>query len=252
MKLPWLLCSTLIGTLIGLVCDKPVAAQWRAGAQWQDSSGDLVVTVIDRWGRSCASGTAQASYRVAGGSGGLSYPDDCDNNLPNLGRYRFEDTEGTERCIGTSTWETVSQTVRDTTWVIEGPVEGFPCSTAGQVYNVRLYSSGEPAVTGSSGSSSVSQVIEWIDVENALEPSAVGRNTIARQGDQITFDAIADSQYVRYDGNCQTLMLYQLKVGTITERGGQPENVRPAYNSTWFQANEYLRPILSTACSISQ
>jgi hypothetical protein len=135
MRLPWLLCSALIGISVGLACDKPVAAQEQAGALWRDSSGDFVVTVMDRLGRSCASGTAQASYQVAGGSGGLLYPDDCDDNS---GQYRFEDTEGAERCVGTSTWETVSPTVRDTTWVIEAPVSGFSCSTVGQIYNVRL------------------------------------------------------------------------------------------------------------------
>ncbi len=249
MRLPWLLCSALIGISVGLACDKPVAAQGQAGAPWQDSSGDFVVTVMDRLGRSCASGTAQASYQMAGGSGGFLYPDDCDDNS---GQYRFEDTEGAERCVGTSTWETVSPTVRDTTWVIEAPVSGFPCSTSGQVYNIRLYFAEAPAMTGASGSSAVPQVIEWTEVENALEPSVVGRNTIARQGSQITFDAIADSQYVRYDGNCQTSMLYPLKTGTITRRGGQPTNVRPAYNPEWFQANEYLSSILLTACALSE
>lgn len=136
MKLPSLLCSTLLGISIGLAFNKPVDAQWQSGVQWQDLSGDLVITVMDRWGRSCASGTAQASYKVAGGSGGFLYPDDCDNNS---GRSRFEDTEGTERCIGTSIWKTVSQTVRDTTWIIEAPVAGFPCSTVGQEFDVRLF-----------------------------------------------------------------------------------------------------------------
>lgn len=229
-----------------LASSSPVSAQWRAGAQWRDSSGDLVVTVMDRWGRSCASGTAQSSYRVAGGSEGLLYPNDCDDNS---GQYRFEDTGGAERCVGTATWETVSRSVRDTTWFIEAPVTGFPCSTTGQVYNVRLYSSEASATARASGPSLTSQFIEWMDVENALAPAAVGQNTIARRGNQITFDAIADGQYVRYNGNCQTRMLYRLRIGLLDDND-QPQNVTAYGNERWFPVSDYQRPILLTACSI--
>ncbi|MGB3791024.1 MAG: hypothetical protein WA949_23665 [Phormidesmis sp.] len=246
MRSFWLLVGTLVGTSIGLITSEPVSAQWRAGAQWQDSSGDLVVTVMDRWARSCASGTAQSSYSVAGGVEGLLYPDDCNNDS---GQYRFGDTAGAERCIGTAVWETVSQTVRDTTWIIEAPVSGFPCSTVGQVYNVRLYSSEAPATARPSGSSAGTQGIEWIEVDNPLAFAAVGRNTIVRRGNHITFDAIADGQYVRYDGNCQTRMLYRLKIGLL-DADGQLRDVTTYGNDRWFPVSDYQRPILSTACSI--
>ena len=145
MKAFWSRVCTLTGLLLsGIWPVSPAIAQWRPGGQWIDASGELVITVMDRWGRSCASGTAQASYTVAGGAGGLLYPDDCDDNS---GRARFEDTEGRERCVGASIWRdssSGSNRERETTWVIEAPVPGFACSTVGQTYSVKLYFSAPP------------------------------------------------------------------------------------------------------------
>ena len=73
MKPRLLYGSTLIAICIGLSAS-PVFAQWRAGGRWIDASGELVITVLDRWGRSCVNGTAQASYTVAGGSDWSSLP----------------------------------------------------------------------------------------------------------------------------------------------------------------------------------
>lgn len=139
------------GALIGMLSlTSPAIAQWRDGDQWIDASGELVITVMERWGRSCASGTAQASYTVAGGSAGFLYPDDCNDNS---GRSRFEDTEGRERCVGASLWRdstSGSNRERETIWVIEAPVPGFSCSTVGQTYEVKLYfSDPPPAITRS-------------------------------------------------------------------------------------------------------
>ena len=145
MKSVWSCSSSLVAILIGVLGFAfPVNAQWRAGGQWRDASGDLVVTVVDRWGRSCASGTAQASYRVSGGSSGLLYPDDCNGNS---GRFRFEDTGGRERCLGTSIWKDSASGIdgeRETIWIIEASVPGFACSTVGQTYSVKLYYSAPP------------------------------------------------------------------------------------------------------------
>lgn len=114
--------------------------------QWATASGDLTLTIIDRWGRSCASGSAAASFQVRGGSQGLLYPTDCeagpDAARDNVGLYRFEDIIGTERCEGLMRFESIASefsAVADTTWVIERPVRGFVCSTVGETYNVRLF-----------------------------------------------------------------------------------------------------------------
>lgn len=251
MKLSYLWGSALIGISFGFAFTQSAVAQWQSGAQWRDSSDDLVITVMAQWGRSCASGTAQASYQVAGGSEGLLYPDDCDDNT---GRYRFEDTEGVERCVGFSMLKAIpssSPAAIDTSWTIEGSVAGFPCSTVGQTYNVRLFHSASSLSSRSPGSSSTAQPIEWLDVQNSLAPADIGTNTIVRRGNQITFDAIADGQYVRYDGNCQTEMLYRLKIGLL-DSNRQPQNVTAYGNERWFPVNDYQAPILSTACSMSQ
>ena len=101
-------------------------------------------------------------------------------------------------------------------------------------------------------SSATGQTIEWRDVQNVITPAAVGTNTIARKENQITFDAIADGQYVRYNGNCAMEVLYRLKIGRLDENR-QPFDVVPYPNEKWFAANDiYQVPILSTACALSQ
>lgn len=67
------------------------------------------------------------------------------------------------------------------------------------------------------GPSAESTFIEWTDVEVPFGEAEVGTNTINRNGNQITFDAIADSQYVRYNGNCGNLMLNTLQLGSLDE-----------------------------------
>ena len=156
MRAFWSRVCPLIGVLLsGIWSSSPAIAQWRPGGQWIDASGELVITVMDRWGRSCASGAAQASYTVAGGSAGLLYPDDCDDNS---GKSRFEDTEGRERCVGASIWRdsaSGSSRERETTWIIEAPVPGFVCSTVGQTYDVKLYFSDPPPLMTRSLNSSL-------------------------------------------------------------------------------------------------
>lgn len=147
MKVSWPRVSVLTGVLLsGIWSASPVIAQRGVRGQWIDSSGDLVVTVMNGEGRSCTSDTAQAVYQVAGGSRGLLYPD-CDNR--SSGMSRFEDTDGAERCIGSSIWREGSSNtgIRDTTWTIEAAAPGSSCSTVGQTYNVRLYYSEAPATT---------------------------------------------------------------------------------------------------------
>ncbi len=138
--------SLAVGILLGLGFAPSTVAQSHIGGQWVDSSGNLAVTVIDRWGRSCANGTANASYQVAGGSEGFLYPDDCEDNS---GRSRFVDTTGVERCVGFSMWRggaSGPSRTRDTTWTIEAAVPGFSCSTVGQVYNIKLHYSDPPTM----------------------------------------------------------------------------------------------------------
>lgn len=93
------------------------------------------------------------------------------------------------------------------------------------------------------------QTIEWIDVPIDAS-TAVGANTIARQEDQITFDAIADRLYVRYSGNCRSQVLYRLLIGTLDE-DNQPTAVSPYPNEEWFAANDYQTAILAVACEAS-
>jgi hypothetical protein len=101
------------------------------------------------------------------------------------------------------------------------------------------------------------QNIQWIEVSGTDQPSlmnpdpspaSIGSNTIERRGEEINFDAIIDGQYVRYSANCQTRMLYRLKIGS-TNKNRQPINVKTYPNEQWFRANTFQSKVLETACS---
>ena len=103
---------------------------------------------------------------------------------------------------------------------------------------------------GSSQLSLESKSIEWLDIQTPNGSASVGTNTINRQGDQITFDAIAE-YYVRYNGNCQTEMLYVLKTGSL-DANLQPTNIREGFGTVgWFPASSYQSSMLRQACSLS-
>ena len=95
-------------------------------------------------------------------------------------------------------------------------------------------------------------IIEWTDVEMPFGAAEVGTNTINRSGNQVTFDAIADDQYVRYNGNCESLMLYALQLGSLDENLQPERETLFSPNLGWFQASEYQTPILRTACALSE
>ncbi len=140
MKTSHLLLCLFLGLSASIpALSPPASAQRLARSEWKSKSGDLVLYVVDRWGRSCAAGTAQATYRVKGGSDGLIYPDDCADNS---GLARFEDTSGAERCVGAMRFDIVqsgSSVFANSTWVIKGAAPGFRCSTAGQTFKVKLF-----------------------------------------------------------------------------------------------------------------
>lgn len=95
----------------------------------------------------------------------------------------------------------------------------------------------------------MAQMIEWKAVPETDSFASIGINTWVRRDEQIAFDADIDGEYVRYNGNCQTKMLYRIKNGDINEKR-QILNVRPYPNDTWFRANEFQDKILTMACSL--
>jgi len=80
-------------------------------------------------------------------------------------------------------------------------------------------------------------------------PVLVGKNTLVRKGNQITFDADIDGLYIRYSGNCRAGALYRLKMGSFDSEH-RPRNIKPYPNERWFAANEFQLKILSSACSL--
>jgi hypothetical protein len=104
----------------------------------------------------------------------------------------------------------------------------------------------------------IAQMIQWKAVPETDSPSlvnpnsasaSIGINTWERRDEQIAFDADIDGEYVRYNGNCQTKMLYRLNIGGLNEQR-QPLNVQSYPNDTWFRANEFQDRILTMACSL--
>lgn len=92
-------------------------------------------------------------------------------------------------------------------------------------------------------------MIQWKAVPGADSFASIGMNTWVRRDEYIVFDADVFGEYVRYNGNCQTKMLYRIKIGDINEKR-QILNVRPYPNETWFGANEFQNKILTMACSL--
>jgi len=104
---------------------------------------------------------------------------------------------------------------------------------------------------GGAVASSGASRIEWLDIQTPVGSASVGTNTINRQGNRIMFDAIAEDYYVRYNGNCQTEMLYILKTGGL-DANLQPVNISARFGPVgWFAASRYQSSMLSRACSIS-
>jgi hypothetical protein len=106
-------------------------------------------------------------------------------------------------------------------------------------------------------STAKAQTIQWAVIPQTNQPSvmepnptpaSIGINTVTRRNHSITFDAIIENQYVRYNGNCRTMMLYRIKIGEIDDNN-QPINIRPYPNEKWFRANEYQQRILNAVCS---
>jgi len=100
--------------------------------------------------------------------------------------------------------------------------------------------------------------IEWMpvpgtNISSMMNPNPtpvlVGKNTLVRKGNQITFDADIDGRYIRYSGNCRTGGLYRLKMGSFDSEH-RPRNIEPYPNERWFAANEFQLKILSSACSL--
>jgi hypothetical protein len=100
----------------------------------------------------------------------------------------------------------------------------------------------------------IAQMIQWqavpeTDSPSLINPASLGINTWVRRDEQIAFDADIDGEYVRYNGNCRTKMLYRIKIGGLNEKR-QPLNVQSYPNELWFPANEFQDRILTMACSL--
>lgn len=93
--------------------------------------------------------------------------------------------------------------------------------------------------------------IEWTDVEMSFGTVQVGTNTISRQGDAITFDAVIE-YYARYNANCNTRMIYTLQIGSLDEnQQPDPEDLLPL-DLGWSQAAGAQARVLEEACALSE
>lgn len=81
------------------------------------------------------------------------------------------------------------------------------------------------------------------------DPVLIGTNTIVSRGDTLTFDAVIDAQYVRYNGNCRTRQLFILRRGKLNA-GLQPSNVEKNQIEAWFMASEFQEKFLTEACAL--
>jgi|AGSF01.1.fsa_nt_gi hypothetical protein len=108
--------------------------------QFSSSSGDFTMRWLRSHEESCATREPQGYYSLSGGASGLLYPTDCGSSSASgdSAEYRFIDTNGAERCAGSMIMLFGTRAVK-TIWQIQEAVSGYPCSTLGKSYEVRLY-----------------------------------------------------------------------------------------------------------------
>ena len=93
-------------------------------------------------------------------------------------------------------------------------------------------------------------IIEWTDVEMSFGSVQVGTNTISRQGDSITFDAVIE-YYARYNGNRRTQMIYALQIGSLDENYQPDPMYLQRIDLGWSQASGAQARVLEEACALS-
>jgi hypothetical protein len=108
--------------------------------EFSSSSGDFTMRWLRSHEESCATREPQGYYSLSGGASGLLYPTDCGSSSAggDSAEYRFIDTNGAERCAGSMSMLFGTRAVK-TIWQIQEAVSGYPCSTIGKSYEVRLY-----------------------------------------------------------------------------------------------------------------
>lgn len=75
------------------------------------------------------------NYQQSGGSSGILMLTSTNGNDFQM---RFRDTSGTERCIGRLNLTSTSDDRAQAVWYVDGTVEGYRCSTAGQTFRMNL------------------------------------------------------------------------------------------------------------------
>ena len=93
--------------------------------------------------------------------------------------------------------------------------------------------------------------IEWADVEMSFGTVQVGTNTITRQGDAITFDAVIE-YYARYNANCNTRMIYTLQIGSLDDNQQPEPDYLQSLDLGWSQAAGAQARVLEEACALSE
>ncbi|MGG6267546.1 hypothetical protein ACQ4M5_24230 [Leptolyngbya sp. AN10] len=88
----------------------------------------------------CSTQKPHGRYTVRGGVTGLLYPANCTENLQggDSASYEFVDVSGKERCIGRMELLDGGRATK-TIWYIDRAVDGFPCSVAGQKFEIDLF-----------------------------------------------------------------------------------------------------------------
>ena len=94
-------------------------------------------------------------------------------------------------------------------------------------------------------------IIEWMEVALPYGEARVGINTISRQGEGITFDAVIE-YYARYSANCRTGIINTLMIGSL-DGNEQPD---PRYlqqlDTGWSEAQGAQAFVLERACGLSE
>lgn len=127
--------SNLSTLALAATCAAPALAYTALVERWASDSGETRI-MIEISSQALRDSSAPAGdYQQAGGSGGILSLSSMSNGF----QMRFRDTSGSERCIGRMNLTSNDGNDRaEAVWFVDGRVEGYRCSTAGQTFRMNL------------------------------------------------------------------------------------------------------------------
>ena len=138
MKLKHILTMGMVLAGVGGGAIAPAQAERTLNRTFVSDSGLTTIQIVQA-GRWDQAGARSGRYNQKGGSGG--YLSNTGQDDP-MGFYtRFHDTSGRDRCVGRMRLyvdDSGKQYNSRATWIIDGAVPSYSCSTIGKTFELRI------------------------------------------------------------------------------------------------------------------